>query len=342
MTEETKRKLASIQTIEELKPINGADSIECARVLGWHVVVKRGEFKVGDNVIYCEIDSILPDKPEFEFLRARKFRIKTIKLKGQISQGICFPVNLLTDKGISVKVGDDVTETMGIVKYEIPVPAQLMGKVIGQFPAFLAKTDETRVQLLQSVLTRNKGAYCYVAEKLDGTSATYFVKDGVFGVCSRNLHLEDTEENVYWQIAKEYKIEEKLRSLNKNIAIQGEIVGVGINGNSLKLRDKRFYAFNLFDIDSFTYNDYAVFILTCEKLQIPVVPIIDQILLTDNIDELVTYATRNSMISKDEMAEGIVIRTINEKLDMQMAQGFGNGRFSFKVINPEYLLKHGG
>jgi RNA ligase (TIGR02306 family) len=296
MTEETTRKMASIQVIEELTPIVGAEQIECARVLGWHVVVKKNEFKVGDAIIYCEIDSILPEKPEFEFLRARKFRIKTIKLKGQISQGICFPVTLLTDKGISVKVGDDVTEIIGIVKYEIPLPANLVGKVVGQFPEFLAKTDETRVQLLQKVLTRNKDIPCYVAEKLDGTSATYFIKDGVFGVCSRNLHLEDTEDNLYWQMAKKYKIEEKLRSLNKNVAIQGEIIGFGVQGNPLKLRDKYFYAFNLFDIDSFTYYDFAIFTETCRSLEIDTVPIFDKILLHDNIDELVKYATRNLII----------------------------------------------
>ena len=109
------RKLATIQKIVELNPIPKADAIECAKVLGWEIVVKKGEFKIGDSVVYIEIDSIVPDKPEFEFLRDRKFRVKTIKLRGQISQGICFPLNILPQG--KYKEGDDVTDILKISKY---------------------------------------------------------------------------------------------------------------------------------------------------------------------------------------------------------------------------------
>lgn len=334
------RKLASIQVIEKVSPIEGADAIEVAKVLGWHVVIRKGEFKEGDSVIYCEIDSVLPDKPEFEFLRARKFRIKTIKLKGQVSQGICFPVSLLT-KGKSYKIGDDVTEEMGIEKYEMPIPANLMGHVIGEFPSFMPKTDETRVQLLKGVLERLRGTPCYATEKLDGTSATFFIKDGVFGVCSRNLNLKETEDNVHWQMARKYKIEEALRLFGRDVAIQGEIVGFGVQTNSLKLRDKRFYAYQLFDIDSYQYYARSFFQEFCEKHGILAVPVVEEyVCLHTEIDDWVKMADGESRIGKGCLREGIVVRPYSEMVDMQMAQGFGNGRVSFKVVSPQYLLKH--
>ena len=111
------RKLASIQKIVSLEPIKDADKIEKATVLGWELVVaKKDNFKVGDLVVYCEVDSILPDKPEFEFLRERKFRIKTIKLRGQVSQGICFPLSILPKA--KYNEGEDVTEVFGARKYD--------------------------------------------------------------------------------------------------------------------------------------------------------------------------------------------------------------------------------
>jgi len=138
------RKLASIQRIKNLEPIAGADAIEKATVLGWQLVVKKGEFAIGDLCVYCEIDSRLPDRPEFEFLKARGMRIRTVRLRGQISQGICFPLSILpvyTD----VQEDTDVTELLDITKYEPPIPAQLAGVAKGLFPSFIPKTDETRV-----------------------------------------------------------------------------------------------------------------------------------------------------------------------------------------------------
>jgi RNA ligase (TIGR02306 family) len=165
------RKLASIQKIKSLEPIEGADAIEKATVLGWQLAVKKGEFKVGDLAVYCEIDSLLPDRPEFAFLKPRGMRIRTIRLRGQVSQGICFPLSILPED-IEPQEDMDVTEILGITKYEPPIPAYLSGKVKGKFPSFIPKTDETRVQVLQKVLDKYQGISCYVSEKLDGSSAT--------------------------------------------------------------------------------------------------------------------------------------------------------------------------
>lgn len=144
------RKLASIQRIKALEPIEGADAIERATVLGWQLVVKKDEFRVGELCIYCEIDSILPEKPEFEFLKSRGMRIRTIRLRGQISQGICFPLSFLPAETL-IEEDSDVTEILGVTKYEPPIPASLAGVMKGAFPSFIPKTDETRVQVLQNM-----------------------------------------------------------------------------------------------------------------------------------------------------------------------------------------------
>ena len=94
------RKLATIRRVENIRPIDGADKIELAKVDGWEVVVKKDEFKVGDMVIYIEVDSLLPeDNPMFEFMRERKFKVKTVKLRNVVSQGIIFPLSILSSVG---------------------------------------------------------------------------------------------------------------------------------------------------------------------------------------------------------------------------------------------------
>lgn len=196
------RSLAHIEVISALSAIDGADKIEVANVLGWQCVVKKGEFNVGDKIIYCEVDSVMPEKPEYEFLRDRKFRIKTIKLRGQISQGLVLPFANLTKIGkamYSYNIGDDVTELLGITKYLSPSEREESNKVeINQnkltkfmkryswfrriflskkqksgFPYWVSKTDEERIQNIPQVLEQFKDCEVYVTEKIDYQSATF-------------------------------------------------------------------------------------------------------------------------------------------------------------------------
>ncbi|RFS13974.1 RNA ligase (ATP) [Emticicia sp. C21] len=334
------RKLASIQRIIALEPIEGADNILKAKVLGWELVTKKDEFAVGDLCIYCEVDSLLPDKPEFEFLKSKSFRIKTIRLRGQISQGICFPLSFLPEN-FEIEEGADCTDVLGIIKYEPQIPANLVGIMKGGFPSFIPKTDETRVQILQNVLAKYKGEACYIAEKLDGSSATYYIRDGVFGVCSRNLEIEEDNENTYWKVAKVLNIEEKLRSLNGNYALQGELVGEGVQYNKMKMKGNTVFFFNLFKIDTFEYVSYADFMQLMKALELPTVPVLnDNFILPNSITDLVEMSKIKSTIQPAMWAEGIVIRLLNEKLDKTLLRDLGgHGRISFKVINPEFLLK---
>jgi hypothetical protein len=701
------RKLASIERITKLTPIENADEIETASVKGWKSVVRKGDFKEGELIVFCEIDSVLPEKPEFEFLRQRKFRIRTIKLKGAISQGICFPLSILPEgtkivKEAKIIEGADVTDILGVEQYIYQIPAQLQGMIKGAFPSFLSKTDEPRIQIIQDVLKRHKGTKCVITEKVDGclhyrqriktdkgeieigrivnqkmplkiltydeknkyceyksithyhkysmknkkwirigigcrgkgnrekyvdcttnhhflsnkgwikaqdlrigdivyhyvdtleaelqelilgtllgdgsiysthknykticfnqstkqkdyfeyktklfgklfipqksqksgygsimlrgllksnlsilnltkiccdkkgkktinkewldrlsplslafwymddgsifsrderlqkprcrmntqgfslkenkllkemlknkfdievsigkkeiykgyillfnrkntekfcsliapyicksmkyklpkrfeewkcclekvtfgtrksiiptkilnkknlkedlysnscydltikdnhnyfthsilthnSSCTFYHRNGEFGVCSRNLELKESPENTLWKLAKELLIEEKMRQMGKNIALQGEIIGNGIQKNPLRLPTTKILFFNVFDIDNYKYLDFVDFKRTLDELELESVPIIDtNYTLIDDIDELVKLSIANSKLNPKVYREGIVIRSLIEKMDMQMAQNQGNGRLSFKVTNPLYLLK---
>ncbi len=327
------RKLASIQKIKAVESIKDAEAIEKIYVLGWQLVAKKGEFKVGDLCVYIEIDSLLPERTEFEFLKARKMRIKTIKLRGQVSQGICFPLSILP-ADTKIEEGLDVTEILGIIKYEPPMPACLAGTAKGRFPSFIPKTDETRVQILQDLLDKYKDEDFYITEKLDGSSVTYFLNNGEFGVCSRNLELIESEENSYWKVARDLEIEKKLRKLGGNLAIQGELVGEGIQKNTLKLKGQTVFFFNIFNIDKHKYLDFNEFSNTVKSLDLKPVPIVnDKYKLENNIEKLVESSIERSLINKKSWREGIVIRPIKENY-------FNGERVSFKAVNPKFLLKY--
>jgi len=327
------RKLASIQRIIALEAIPDADAIVKATVLGWQLVVKKDEFQVGDLCVYIEIDSILPDRPEFEFMKNRNMRVRTIRLRGQVSQGICFPLSILPE-GTAIEEDAEVTEILEITKYEPPIPACLAGVSKGNFPTFLRKTDETRVQILQKRLDRFAGQAFFITEKLDGSSVTYYVRDGEFGVCSRNLDLVESEENSFWKVARELDMEKKLKSLGGNIALQGEMIGEGIQKNKYKLKGQHVHFFNIFDIDKYEYYSFEEFTKTLEKLELKSVPIVEtQYTLGNDIPTLVELSIGRSQLY-DVHREGIVLRPLVEQKDPQ------GRRVSFKVINPKFLLKY--
>jgi len=327
------RHLATIQRIKALEPIEGADAILKATVLGWQLVVKKGEFAVGDLCVYCEIDSLMPDRPEFEFLQARGMRVRTIRLRGQVSQGICFPLSILP-QGTEITEGADVTEMLGIIKYEAPIPASLAGVAKGGFPSFIPKTDETRIQVLQELLDKYQGEPCFITEKLDGSSVTYYLRGGEFGVCSRNLELLETPDNTLWKVARELDIENKLRATGQNLALQGELIGEGVQGNKYRLRGQQVFFFNVFNIDQYKYLDFAEWLRFTKELDLSPVPVLhDQFPLPNSIPELVQLSAGRSALF-DVHREGIVIRPLTERQDMI-------GRVSFKAISPDFLLKFG-
>lgn len=340
------RKLASIQRIESISEIQNADAIEVATILGWHVVVKKGEFEPEDMVVYIEIDSVLPETPKFEFLRKccyidkngfTGFRIKTAKMRGQISQGIIFnPIDVLP-VGTTIYVGQDVTYDLGIVKYDPPIPAQLSGLAKGNFPSFIPKTDEMRIQAVPNVLNRHRGKKFFVTEKLDGTSTTYYMNDGEFGVCSRNLELKPSDSNTFWQIESTYGLKDALEESGGNYAIQGEVIGPGIQKNKYGLKSPELKIFSVYDISEGRYlSIYSMrsFLRRLGFDEFNLVPCLGSITLDHSIDELVDLSEGQSSLFQTQR-EGIVLRPTKEQNDIEL------GRLSFKVINPKFLLKHG-
>lgn len=365
------RKLASIKQVKDLKPIENRDRIELAIIDGWQVIVKKDEFKIGDKVIYIEVDSILPEKEEFEFLRKKKFRIKTMKMAGTLSQGICFPLSVLSNDPGKYTLEQEVTEELGITKYDPealkertqrnkgqkkpknPILKFLFrfnfirnlfffdSRNLGRFPSFISKTDEIRIQNIPRIL-EDKSIKYDATEKIDGQSATFFLKkvkhplpffkDKLeFGVCSRNFELQYGENNNYWLVAKKYNIKELLLKLigdSDFIAIQGEQIGPGIQGNKYKVNDLQFYIFNIID-DTGKKNPYhSKYDFILSKSGIPLVPLIaTNIELPDSVNELLEMADGKSELNDKILREGLVFRNYDSNV-------------SFKAISPAFEIKY--
>ena len=376
------RKLASIQKIKSLTPIPSADRIELARVLGWKCVVKKGEFKVGDKCVYIEIDSIPPsDNPVFDFLKhsnGKMDRVKTIKLRGQISQGLAMPVNLF-DGLEKYDVGDDVTKVLGITKWEPdernkvslsqnPLYMRrfhnhrlkwlydnpwcklfdkwLYVKSRAKFPLFLNKTDETRVQVLGDMLEKYKGTECYVTEKIDGQSITiWFDGNSKMHVASRNYEILDKEDYMWAAIGCE-NIEAKVRACSfhlrpKCFFLQGELIGPGIQANRYNKMTYFIYFFNsgFYDSGKVQYNSVDTFLGLADYAHLRTVPMLnDNYKLESDIDSIVEMS-RGKSVLLDVPREGIVIRPKKDIYDNQIEGMVGN-RISFKAINPDFLIKN--
>lgn len=325
---------ASVQQIISVENVPNSDNLDVVKILGWNVVTKRNEFKIGDICVYIQIDTILPDKPEFEFMRSKHFRIKTIRLRGQISQGICFPGKILINYGISsVNIGDDVSDVLGVIHYEKPIPIQIQGMIRCRLPYGISKTDEERIENCENIVNEIQGENVYITTKLDGTSATYAMKDGDFHVCSRNNSYKEDVSNIYWTIAKKYNLMEKLQVYN--IAIQGEIVGPGIQGNKMGLKEVDFYVFNVINLENMLYYN---FIQVCEIYKlfgVKMVPIEYIGPFTFNI-QLLKEMAHGQYEGTKNLKEGIVVRSTEERYSNIL-----RGRTSFKIVDPVYLLKNG-
>ena len=340
------RKLATIRKIDALRPIPDADAIECAVIGGWTAVVKKGEFKEGDLAVYCEIDSWIPHalapflskgKEPRVFDGIAGERLHTMKLRGQLSQGLLLPLSKLTMVESELFEGLDISFPLGIVKYEAPIPAQLAGEVKGMFPGWIQKTDQERVQNLTEEFDywlREQHVW-EVTEKLDGSSMTVYLRDGEFGVCSRNLELKPSETNSLWKVAVRNDLELKLRRANRNLALQGELIGEGIQGNPYKQKGQEFFLFDIYDIDASKYLTPAERNAFVEEHDIKHVPVLAfgaelwDTLGINSIDNILKFAEGKSVMGMIGCErEGLVFKS----KAMQC---------SFKAISNKFLLKGG-
>jgi RNA ligase (TIGR02306 family) len=353
------RKLASIRRIDIIKPIPGADAIECAILGGWPVVTKKGEYKVGDLAVYVEIDSWVPTelapflskgKEPSVYNDIRGERLRSVRLRGQLSQGLLLPMGILEnyargddgdgnmtwyDPHDFYQEGEDVSEVLGIQKWEAPIPACLAGDARGLFPSFIPKTDQERVQNLTAEIEdyRQRELSFEASEKLDGSSMTVYVFDEDEGVCSRNLNLKESESNSLWRVARRDQLIEKIRSTGRNLALQGELIGEGIQGNPYKIKGQQFYVFDIYKINSHdrgTYLPPAARRDLCELLKINHVPVYGKSWqIVDTVPEMLTKAEAKSMLNSNTEQEGVVYKC-NQDPDI-----------SFKVISNKFLIKTG-
>lgn len=360
------RKLASIRRIDKIEPIEGADKIVKATVGGWQLVtaIDNG-FKEGDLVVYCEIDSWIPHeiapflskgKDPREFNGVKGERLRTIKLRGTLSQGLIMPLSVVKSALVEatgnplpgfIAEGDDVTELLGIQKWEKPLPAQLAGQTRRYFPEFIRKTDQERVQNLKKEISEwnAKNIIWEVTEKLEGSSMTVYAKfEGAdeynqpiidVGVCSRNLELKmDQEGNTFIDTAKNTRLVEVLThyvslGYHDEIAVQGELIGPGIQDNIYGLTTHEFHVFDIWNITKREYMNPYERVKTVEALNrmganIKHVPILGYQLNPSTVEDALYMAEGKSQLANVER-EGIVFKAVDQDLN-------------FKAISNVYLM----
>ncbi len=360
------RKLVTVRTVGEIEPIDGADAIEVATIDGWKVVVKKGEFLTGHPCVYFEIDSFLPIQPRFEFLRKSSFKrmgdqegfhLRTVKLRGQISQGLVlrmseFPeiqniAENLPEEYSSSDVFEhltslDLSEVLGVQIYEPPVPAELAGQIAGNFPSFMLKTEQERCQnIIDEIFIDNKDSTYEITMKMDGTSFTAYHNKEDNGVCGRNWELKINNENAHNTLVRMYidsGLHDILHYFGGNYAVQGELMGPGIQGNREGLKSHCLFVFDIFDIDNRCYLEpnerhemlEQMWGLGLKKDMVKHVPVIahaatlyDTLGIQD-VNSLLKFAEGPSLVHS--IREGLVFKRVD-------------GKFSFKAISNKFLLK---
>lgn len=343
------RKLASIQRIWKIEPIEGADKIELAFVLGWQCVVNKGQFKPNDLAVYYEIDSFLPICPEYEFMRSSSyrvneilgegFRIKTMKFRGQISQGLLLPLDKL---GIpaDTEVGTDVTDVLGVRKWEVMERVTTGGTIIGSLPYDIPHTDETRVQANPGLLEEFRGLEYYISTKMDGSSHSIGVDAEGFHVTGHNYEYKDDGSSAFYNLVNErgYRkiVEDYVKKYGLDtLTIQGELCAPGIQKNPLKLTKPEWYVFTI--RENGKRVGLKMMRKICEQLGLTMVPIEET-----GVDLPAKYPTVESLLERAEgnypcgtRKEGIVIRPIEPVFSELIG-----GSLSMKVVSNKYLLKN--
>lgn len=353
------RKLASIQTIKSVEPIENADAIDLAHVLGWQCVVKKGEVSVGEKVVYFEIDSFLPIKPEFEFLRASSYRVsdilgegfklRTMKFRGQISQGLVLPITMFKEIPTDIEIGSDVTEFLGVRKWEIAEKASSGGTVIGTLPSNIPHTDECRIQANPDLLNEFANLEYYISTKMDGSSHSLGINFDGFHVTGHTYEYKDDGQSDFYNLILKRQYKDKMIDFVANekpifeeygritdMVIQGEFCGSGIQGNPLKLTKPEWYVFTI------KINGKRIglddMIKICDLLGMVHVPIEER-----GFDLPSKYPTVESLLLRADgqyetggKKEGIVIRPTIPIHSKSL-----NAPLSMKIVSNKYLLKNG-
>ena len=346
------RKLAYIAKINEIDHMQ-ADNLELAIVGNWQAVVKKGQFQKGELVVFVEADAMLPDKPEFDFMKknGKMQPVKYHKIRGAVSQGLVFPVSILG--GIQIEEGMDLTVLMDIEKYDPEECNPPSDGIVGPIPEIIEKTNEERIQTYK--LLHLLGGYTLLAtEKVNGTSFTCYIYRGKVYICSHFSIIDKNSNNIYTYVYKKYCLEKKMLQLRQflpfDFAIQCELYGYkkeygGVQGNPYHINDLNIALFNIIDID--TGCHYEPEGSPIDTLGIKTVPKIAEIDIpqglsdTDIINMLKPYASGKSYLNNRVNREGVVFRAADISYYNIMGENtdLTCSRISFKILNPDDLVE---
>lgn len=334
------QKIASIEKILEIIAHPNADKVEIAKILGFNCVVKKGEFKKDDLVIFIEPDSIISENyrhiSHFQFLEKRGWKIREEKFRGIISSGLIVNSSIFEELGLNITLSEGliVAEQIGVQHYEKPNTIINNSDASGHFPSKLfPKTDEPNLKSNIYSLVNFYGKESFITLKMDGSSLSAYYFEGKIGVCSRNLELRENENNKFWNIVKKLHVDDFLVDLYRvtghYYSVQGEYCGPGINGNRIGLHAPELYIFNLYNISKKEYCDFEKFVSFCNAYKLPTVPIIWEGIFNANLKWLTDFASQQKY-ANGNLAEGIVLRPKKESYNDSI------GRLSVKIVNPEY------
>ena len=344
------RKLASIQRIWKIEDMENADRLQKAFVEGWVVVVPKEQFKVMDLAVYFEIDSFLPVDPRFEFLRTTSykktdmmgegFKLRTLKLRGQISQGLLLPLSEFPEIE-NPEIGQDVTTLLGVKKWEIEEKATTGGNVVGGLPYDVPHTDESRVQNHPELIDEFGDQEYYISTKMDGSSHSISMDGNGFHVCGHNYEYKNDGSSSFYNFVNERGYQQRIEDyFCKNelseFTLQGEFCAPGIQRNRLRLVKPEWYVFTVRINGERIGMDEMLSV--CESLRIPHVPIEERGTGFKN-----KYPTVEAVLARADgeypnggPKEGVVIRTVKPVYSSTIGD-----YLSMKAVSNKYLLKNG-
>lgn len=379
------RKFVTIRKISEINDIDGADRIKTAVIDGWEVVVKAGEFSVGDDCVFFEIDSFIPvEDMRFEFLHKssiREFegkkgvRLKTIRLRGQISQGLALPLSLFPEiqSYIEEYPNEDKYEMcfdglLGVIKYDTFLSKRgsssggakiIASHAAGEFPWYVPKTDEERIENLWNKRNRLIGndtsREFYYTLKVDGSSTTVLVtteRTGYYDgldvdddgtqllVCSRKLVLKYNADGTFWKAIQNSNVDKAVKAIyaetGRQIAIQGETLDPAIQGGRENFTEPTFLAFSAFDVDAGKHMPYSEFIEMMDHYSVPRVPVLK---VGAPFEEFKTLNEMKAFV--DNMKSTFADKVFSDTPEGIVFHACDGNKVSFKCISREYLLKTG-
>ena len=343
-------KLATIQKLHSIQkhPNEEVEKLEVGKVMEWPVVIPKGQYKEGELVVFITIDSIVPESnPYFEFMRRQKFRIWNARFKGAPSSGLVCPLSILPRSYVVggpsdevgegyylVSEGNDVTQDLGITKYERPLDLTVRGDAAGGFPtSIISISDEDNMLSNSNSLQELEGKEIYITQKVDGSSTTFIYNDNEFKACSRRFELKEGS-GFPWYSATKYDIKNKLTALGRNLAIQAESIGPKLNGNTMELKEPEIRVFRIKNLNKREIVNFYELTKLCSDLNLPMVSVID-VCKFDKDKHTIEYfrqlADAQIWPTNGRSAEGIVVAPTFPFYSPSIGK-----EWSLKLINQNY------